>query len=78
MIPKTPFKIPDTAAFRDIQVNDYSLVYNRDNKPVYHNCNYCNNIALYVLTRTSNLTDKVYNNFICDHCLEKQIKSINL
>ena len=66
--------IIDTNAFRDIIVDDYQLFYNKNNRPLYYDCQFCNSKAMYQITRTSNLTDNTDTIFICDSCLDETLK----
>lgn len=58
------------APWRNISVEPGELSWNRDGRPLWRRCNWCGGVGIWVVTRTSNLTDNVYSDYACDACAD--------
>lgn len=55
-------------AWRDVSVFPYVLTFNRYHKGQFHRCNWCGCDAVLVVCRTSNFSDRSYEDYACERC----------
>lgn len=51
-----------------IVIDDGEVSYNGNGKPLWRRCNWCGADAVFTVTRTSALSDRVYCDYACDRC----------
>jgi hypothetical protein len=57
-------------AWRDVSVFPYTLTYSQRHycKGQFHPCNWCGGDAVLVVCRTSNFSDRSYEDYACERC----------